>query len=170
MRSIEIVRAAAGSALAFFLLGSGSCEVGLHYCSEDCDPCVSVCHCDQVCVHALAADHAGAFEMQVFALTIDRQPDGRWTRTYSGFAGLSLDRAFGPGEHDARAIERFARNVIEANRASFGRESEWSLAGMERANGGLVATFGSTVDTEAALEFLFDREGALLAVARHGAS
>lgn len=170
MRNIEMVRAVAGSVLACLLLGSGSCEVGIHYCSEDCDPCVSVCHCDQVCAHALAADRETAFGMRSFVLTIDRQPDDRWTRTYSGFAGLSLDRALGPGEHDARAIELFARNVIEVNQVHFGREAQWSLTAMERANGGFVATFGGRDGTEAALEFLFDRDGTLLAVARHGPS
>lgn len=170
MRRTDIVRAAAGSVLALFLFAGGTCQVGVRYCSDDCDPCVSVCTCKDPCPHALALDFDDAYRMRSFVLALEERADGTWTRTYSGFVGLALDRALGPGPHDARAIELFARNVIVANAEHLGAQAEWSLAAVERAGSGLVATFERPGTASDALELLFDRSGTLQAVARHGGS
>lgn len=168
MKCVECVRALVGSVLAVLVLGSGSCEVGVRYCSDDCDPCTQVCACDDPCRSALAVGAAGAYRMRAFVLTEERHPGGAWTRTYSGFVGLSLDRAFGPGEHDEAAIELYARNLIARNPEFLGHGSGWSLVGLERAGGGCVITFVDSAD--GSLELLLDRKGQLVAVARHGAS
>lgn len=170
MKCVDVLRSAAAGALAFLLLGSGSCVVEAKYCSDDCDPCVEVCTCKDPCPSALANDAASAYRMKAFVLTHEEHPTGAVTRTYSGFVGLSLDRAFGPGDHDARTVDLYARNVIARNAEFLGHADQWSLVAIERSGGGWVATFAHAAEAEAALEFLFDREGNLLGIARHGAS
>ncbi|MBK7875136.1 MAG: hypothetical protein IPJ77_05210 [Planctomycetes bacterium] len=156
--------------LASCLFLGGTCEVGVRYCDEDCDPCFQVCHCRVTCAHALAADFEDAYGLRPHVVLLEHGDDGRWTRTHGALLGLALDRAFGPGEHDARAIELFARNVIRANPETFGVEREWSVLALERAGGGVVLTFGRSADADSALVFGFDRAGNLVEVVLHGRS
>lgn len=170
MHRVAIVRGFVGGALALFLFVGGACEVGVHYCSEDCDPCVQVCHCTTACPHTLALDFQDAYGLHGHVVLLDRRADGTWTRAYGGMIGLTLDRALGRGEHDARAIELFARNVVVANPEPFGDESDWEFVDLARTSNGLVLTFEARGPSDHSLVFLFDRAGSVVEIAVHGRS
>lgn len=168
MRTWNIVRSVSAGVLALVLFGGGTCQVS--YCSEDCDPCVRQCACHRHCAQGLAADFDGAHRLDRFVVQVERGDDGTWSRHYAAIVGLSIDRALGAHAHDAREIELFARNVIAANEDRFGAEDAWTLAAIERAGEGVVATFAHAKDDTAALAFLLDRAGNLLEIVQHGAS
>lgn len=170
MSSSAFVRGLAGGALALFLFAGGTCEVGVHYCSDDCDPCVQVCHCTATCPHSLALDFQDAYGLHRHVVAIEQREDGRWTRTYAALTGLALDRALGPGDHDAPAIELFARNVVVANPEAFGVERDWTRLALERVDGGVVLSFGARDGGDRALVFLFDRAGNVVEIVLHGRS
>jgi hypothetical protein len=170
MRKLHVLRSLAAAILCVFVFAGGFCEV--RYCSDgDCDPCTTVCKCHTTCSRALAPDFESAHRLAAYTLALERHPDGTWTRTIGAIAGLSVDRALGPGPHDARDLELFARNVVAANERLLGRPGEWRLASLERAAGACVSTFVAADErSDAVLVFLFDRAGALVEIARHGSS
>jgi hypothetical protein len=161
-------RATLAAALALAAWGSltGSICVAA-YCSEgECDPCRQNCKCDKHCENALAPDFETAHRIDARAIVIEPGEHGPATRVLTGIVGLSLDRALGVREHDARDLEVFTRNVIRANAALFGAPEAWELVAVERVSGGAAVTHAAVAGEEA-LVFLLDRQGNLLEVARH---
>lgn len=154
--------------VAIGLLSSSSCTV--HYCYEDCDPCFQSCRCTRNCARSLAPDFEGAHRLERFVLALERHEDGSTTRLLTGIFGLSLDRALGPREHDARDLELFTRNVVAANPRLLGVPSHWELAAIERVNGGIAVTWAGAGGGAEALVFLLDRAGNLLEIAHHAGS
>jgi hypothetical protein len=170
------LRAASLAALAWVVFSAGTCQVS--YCSdhdgEDCDPCVSVCRCDQVCVHASASDARELFGLRAYELVTEAGEDGVWSRSYRSSGGPIVERAFGEreliGERELTrgVLELFARNVVRANAALFGPLDACTTQDVEARDAGILIRFARAGDEHGSLVLWLDPRGRLLEVEHRG--
>ncbi len=173
--------ASATTTMGVLLLASGTCEVS--YCSEDCDPCVTQCHCSNlVCHHGAATAFRETHRLASFELLERRDPSpgraasGSIVRTFADIYGLSVQRAGGPAIPSAPDLVAFARGVLEVNAALFAREDRragWILDSVDLYESAGVVTFhreytsasdGARFLPTNCVSFLFDPHGSLIEI------
>lgn len=169
--------APAAATLGVLLFASGTCEVS--YCSEDCDPCVTQCHCSNLtCHHGAAAAFGETHRLGGFELLERRvsSPEGAILRTFADIYGLSVQRAGGPSTPSAPDLAGFARGVLEVNARLFAREdrrAQWLLDSVDLYESAGVVNFhreytsasdGARFLPTNCVAFLFDGRGNLIEI------
>lgn len=162
MRGIRTLAAA----LALGWLASGTCHIS--YCSDDCDPCIEECHCHKSTCHRTGLSWAFVHTLARYERGDERNPDGSLHRTFGAIRGLSTARAGGSAAPSSAEAAFFARNVLAANRALFGRPAEaFTLLDALACESGILVRYqrdeaGQATDL---VTFLFDPRGNLLEIA-----
>lgn len=164
------LRAAGAAAAALLLFSAGTCHVS--YCSRDdrehCDPCVSVCRCDEVCAFALEGDARVLFGLRSYELVTTADSGGAWSRSYRSIVGPSVERAFGERELSRELVELFARNVVRRNETLFGPLEAWEAEAVERTDAGILVRFAREGDEHGSLLLWLDPRGRLLEIEHRG--
>jgi hypothetical protein len=161
-------QAIATAIAAWFLvcgLTGAVCAVVVCHENPGCDPCVSNnCKCETNCHHG-ALDAQTSHRLTHYRLSISASSEGTIVRTISEIAGLSLDVADGPIDHEAADFRRFAEGVIEVNGLVLEpRRGTWTARSVEAFPDAVVVSFAGTAESAASLDFLFDRRGNLVEI------
>jgi len=150
------------------LFWGGSCTVAGFHCSEDCDPCVSTCKCEnnQHCDHPLSIGDEAAVRLEHYAYAV--VADGvSVSETFGAILGLSVARALPGRDHERGDLVRFADGVLRVNAPLLGDARGWRLGSVERFADATVVVFEAP---DSSIAFLFDRAGNLLEIVRESAA
>jgi hypothetical protein len=147
-------------------LSSGSCHVS--YCDEDCDPCIQQCRCHTSICYQSSAAWLAVRTLTRYELVETPGVAGDRQRVFSDIQGLSVQRAGGPPVPAANDVVAFARDVLIANPAHFGRDaSAFALLDVVACESGNLVRFQRSREGRATdlVTFLFDPRGGLAEIA-----